>query len=109
MQNFDPTETHEPREPTIVVPESASYPYDDSVMTQKELLLELRRDVRAMAKTLDIMAAQELHTRVSDLEKWRQRADGRIDTIVRGVPFLSGVIGLVSAALAVLAVITLGA
>ena len=97
---------HSTGAPAIVVPDSAA-PYDDSVMTQKELLLELRRDVRKMASVLDVMAAQDLHSRTTELERWRQRADGRMDTIVRGVPFLGGVIGLISAALAVLATVTL--
>ena len=81
--------------------------HDESVMTQKELLLELRRDVRKMASVLDVMAAQDLHSRTTELERWRQRADGRMDTIVRGVPFLGGIIGLITASLTVLATITL--
>ena len=101
--NFQPSSTGSP---TIVVPDNAA-PYDDSVMTQKELLLELRHDVRRMASVLDVIAAQDLHSRTTELERWRQRADGRMDTLVKGVPFLGGVVGLVSAGLAVLATLTL--
>lgn len=63
-------------------------------MSNKELLLEVRTDVKALNTKVDILAAQDLHRRLSKVEDWQLKADGRMDTIMKGVPFLSSVIAL---------------
>lgn len=46
------------------------------VLTAKDVLLEVREDVRAMKSTVDVLASQHLDERVRALEAWRWKAVG---------------------------------
>ena len=73
-------------------------------LTQRELMMEMRDEQRKMQRDLtylrgqmDVLSSQKHDSRIEDLEKWRHRADGRMDLLSKGVPFISGLVGIASA------------
>ena len=65
-------------------------------MTNKELLLEVRHDVKVLNTKVDILSSQDLHRRLSAAEEWQSRAAGRMDLIVRGIPLLSATLAILA-------------
>lgn len=60
-------------------------------LTQRELILELREDVKEVKRSVD------------GLESWKDRVDGRMDLMVRGVPILAAIVAIVSTGVTILA------
>ena len=72
-----------------------------AAITQKEMLLELRDDVRDGRKDItylrgqmDVLLSQKHDARIEELERWRYKADGRMDLVVRGVPLVSATVSI---------------
>lgn len=75
-----------------------------SGLSQRDIVMELRTEMREVRSDLtylrgqmDVLISQKHDSRIEDLEKWRFRADGRMDIIAKGVPFMAAVVGLISA------------
>lgn len=58
------------------------------VLTARDVLIEVRTDVKAMKTGVDILLSQNLHDRVTAIERWQNRLIG---------------LGFIGAALAVIA------
>jgi hypothetical protein len=71
-------------------------------LTVKDLLLEVRSDVKAMSAQLAVLGSQDLDNRVNRLEQWRDRADGRMSILTAGVAIIGGCLGILTAILTVL-------
>lgn len=74
----------------------------------KEILMEVRADIKDLARTVSdlsnsvsIMNSQNLDNRVNDLERWRDRADGRLSLLTVGVSFIGATMGIVGAILGI--------
>lgn len=106
----------------IVTPENADVRGSTPVINTKELLLEMRADLKSVLRTTDVLASQRLDERLNSVEDWQNKAeseahlncitevskrvravenwqvkaDGRMDTIVRGVPLASAILGLLA-------------
>ena len=52
-------------------------------MSLKELMLEMRGDVKHNSHQLDILVSQNLPPRVEVVEDWQTKADGRLDVVAR--------------------------
>lgn len=63
-------------------------------LTTKEVLLEVRHDVKAMAKDVAILTSQELDNRVNALESWADRVNGRVNALIVLVSVVGGVVGI---------------
>jgi len=46
------------------------------VLTAKDVLLELREDVRSMRTSVDVLVSQDLSNRVTAIERWQNRLIG---------------------------------
>lgn len=51
------------------------------VMTTKDVLLEVRADVKLMAKDVGILVSQNLDTRLNAVETWKDQLTGKIIAI----------------------------
>ena len=86
-------------EDILVVPEEVASDVRGSapVMTTKDLLLEMRLDVKEVRRVATILESQHLDDRLNDVEKWQSKVDGRMSMITAGVPVISGIVAVLSA------------
>lgn len=63
-------------------------------LTAKEVLLEVRTDVKQISRDVAILTSQNLDQRVNAIESWQDRVNGRISLLTAGVLFLGGLFGL---------------
>lgn len=63
-------------------------------LTAKEVLLEVRTDVKQISRDVAILTSQNLDQRVNAIESWQDRVNGRISLLTAGVLFLGGLLGL---------------
>ena len=63
-------------------------------LTAKDVLLEVRTDVKAMTRDLAVLTSQNLGPRMDSLEDWRQRVDGRMTMLVILVSVIGTVLGI---------------
>jgi len=54
--------------------EDASEP----VLSNRELILEMRGDLRRVAAFVEVLTAADLPTRVTAIERWQERWGGRV-------------------------------
>lgn len=50
-------------------------------MTTKDVLLEVRQDVKLMARNVDILVSQNLDTRLNTVETWKDQLTGKMVAI----------------------------
>lgn len=65
-----------------------------SVLTTKDLLLELRSDVKQIKSFVDVLSAANLPSRVDSLESSRDRSAGRNAAIAATVAFVISALGI---------------
>jgi hypothetical protein len=70
-------------------------------LTQKELLLEVRKDVKAVKTTVDILASQNLDKRVEVCEEWQIKTTSHMGVISRGVKILTGIAAAIAGAVGI--------
>jgi hypothetical protein len=63
----------------------------DEQFTHKELLMEIRDDVKAMGQSLAVLTSQNLDSRVNHIEQWMDKVDGRMSLLTAGVVFLGAI------------------
>lgn len=78
------------------------------VMSTKDVLLEVRADVKALTKTVDVIASQDLDARVTRLESWADRINGRVSILMVLVTIIGGLLGIVIGAVTLVRVIAGG-
>ena len=64
------------------------------ILSAKDVLLEVRADVKAMSRQVDILVSQQLDGRLSALETWRDRVDGRVSVIQIGLAVVGSIVAL---------------
>lgn len=74
-------------------------------LTAKEVLLEVRTDVKQISRDVAILTSQNLDQRVNAIESWQDRVNGRISLLTAGVLFLGGLLGLALTAVTLLRVV----
>lgn len=63
-------------------------------LTAKDLLLEMRADVKAMSTTVNVIASQNLDQRLNTIESWKDRIDGRVTALIVLVGVIGGILGI---------------
>ncbi len=51
------------------------------IMTTKDVLLEMRADVKVMARNVDVLVSQNLNSRLDAVESWKDQMTGRMIAI----------------------------
>ena len=74
----------------------------ESILTTKDILLEVRRDVRHMSTNVEILVSQDLDERLNALENWRAKSEGKSVAIAAIVSFLVTAGGLLVAGVALI-------
>jgi hypothetical protein len=64
------------------------------MLTAKDVLLEVRADVKAMSRNVDVLVSQQLDSRLNQLETWRDRVDGRVSVIQIGLASLGAAVAV---------------
>lgn len=62
-------------------------------LTAKDLLVEVRRDVKDMAKNVDILVSQNLDSRLKAVESWKDQLTGKIVVVSAGIALAISVFG----------------
>jgi len=63
-------------------------------LTAKDVLLEVRTDVKAMTRDLAVLTSQNLDQRVNAIESWKDRIDGRVTMLLVLVSVVGTVLGI---------------
>lgn len=63
-------------------------------LTAKDVLLEVRTDVKAMSRDLAVLTSQNLDVRVNAMESWRDRVDGRVGALTVAVTVIGAILGI---------------
>lgn len=63
-------------------------------MSTKDVLMELRTDVKAMSAVVTVMASQNLDQRVNALESWADRINGRVNVLMVVIGILGSIVGI---------------
>lgn len=66
-------------------------------LTAKELLLEVRSDVKQISRDVTVLTSQDLDSRVNALESWADRVNGRVNALIVLVSIAGGVLSIVLA------------
>lgn len=69
------------------------------MMTTKDLLLELWQDVKELRKDMSVLTSQDLDERLSEVESWRDRVDGRVNALLVAVTVGGSLLTILVAAL----------
>lgn len=55
------------------------------IMSTKDILLEVRDDVKDMKRNVDILVSQDLDSRITNIELWKARVSGSVIAIAAAV------------------------
>jgi hypothetical protein len=72
------------------------------VLTARDVLIEVREDVRYLRTSVDVLASQNLDSRLSVLEDWRSHHDGQVSSLRNVVLIFGSIIASIVGILTVL-------
>lgn len=75
----------------------------DEFLTEKDILLELRDDMKRANESLAVLTSQNLDTRVNALEEWKNKASGALTFLKIGVSITAGLVTILIGIVSVLA------
>jgi len=62
-------------------------------LSAKDILVEVRRDIKDMSKNVDILVSQNLDGRLKAVESWKDQLTGKIVVVSAGIALAISVFG----------------
>lgn len=66
-------------------------------LTTKEVLLEVRADVKQIGRDVSILTSQDLDHRVNSLESWADRVNGRVNALIVVITIAGAILSIIIA------------
>lgn len=70
---------------------------DDPMLTERDLLIELRNDAKIMRESLAVLTSQGLDNRVRSIEEWKAQMSGALTFVKVGVTVCAGLLTILTA------------
>lgn len=69
----------------------------EEMLTEKELLQEIRLDMKRMNESLAVLTSQDLNQRVRAIEDWKAQMSGALGFVKNGVAVCAGLLTILTA------------
>lgn len=66
------------------------------MLSEKEILLELRQDVKHLSEGVAVLTSQDLHNRVRAIEDWKSQMVGAMKSLRVGVAMIVGILTILT-------------